>query len=268
MHYIQDLQNTIHINHPLCSATIFKQGAQLISWFPKGASEVFWSADKINYEKGKAFRGGIPVCWPWFGKSKSPSHGFARIMLWELVEQESHANGVILKFTLNDTAKTREIWPHPFKLVLEMSLGLSCEINLHIDASLETTGALHTYLKTDKISQAYITGLGKHYIDALQSGKSCSADNDLIINEEVDRIYTLAMTENKLIDRNRTIHITHKNNNDVVVWNPWIKTSSQLEDMKQNDYKQMVCIETAKINTKFNNNDYLAVKINLINTKE
>lgn len=263
---IKLVKQQIRISHPLCTATILMQGAQLVSWCPKGEAEVLWSADNATYKQGKAFRGGIPICWPWFGKSKSPSHGFARIIPWELIHQKSHTEGVILKFTLSDTAKTRDIWPHHFKLILEMRLGSTCELNLQIDAPLKTTGALHTYLKTDNISQAFITGLGKHYLDTLQCVESCSADNDLIINKEVDRIYTLALSENKLINRDRTIHITHKNNSDVVVWNPWIKTSSQLEDMKQNDYKQMVCIETAKINTTFNNNDYLAVKIKLTNT--
>ncbi len=268
MPYIHDAQNTIHINHPLCTATILKQGAQLISWSPKGLTEVLWSADIDTYNKGNAFRGGIPVCWPWFGKSKSPSHGFARLLPWELEQKENHANGVLLKFTLSDTTQTRAIWPHPFKLTLEIRLGLSCEIHLQITAPIQTTGALHTYLRIDDISKASISGLGKHFTDALQAGKQCSSSDDLAIDAEVDRVYTHSMYQNTLKNEHNTIHVTHSNYSDVVVWNPWIETSSLLEDMKQNDYKKMICIETARINTVFNTNDTLSVKISSIKTKE
>lgn len=93
---------SIEIKHPLFNATILKQGAQLIHFQPVGLQPFFWSANLSTYCDGKPFRGGIPICWPWFGKAQTPAHGFARILPWELIDQENKDNGVVLHWRLCD----------------------------------------------------------------------------------------------------------------------------------------------------------------------
>jgi glucose-6-phosphate 1-epimerase len=259
------MPETLHIDHPLCTATILFQGAQLISWIPTGESDIFWSSNITFYRSGKAFRGGIPICWPWFGKSHSPAHGFARLMPWALTFREDTPECVILEFQLRETPQTLEMWPHAFTLTLRMRLGSTCSVTLHIDAPTPTTGALHTYLRTSDIANSSITGLGSRYLDSLQENTLIITDlSTLEIDDEVDRIYTHSKHENTLTTPEQTIQITHEGYSDVVVWNPWIERSEEIVDMNRDDYHRMVCIETARITRPFELNDYIGFTIDTI----
>jgi glucose-6-phosphate 1-epimerase len=252
----------LHIDHPLCTATILRQGGQLISYIPTGSSDILWSSDISHYKSGKAFRGGVPICWPWFGKAQTPAHGFARLMPWELIRRDDSDNGVHLEFRLTDTPQTREIWPHPFTLILQMHLGITCEIQLHIDAPIPTTGALHTYLSTSDIAHSHIEGLGNSYIDSLQENTMVTAEESMLqIHSEVDRIYTHPQDENILTTTEQTLRLIHQGHSDVVVWNPWIERSAEIADMDRDDYLHMVCIETARITQPFDKHDFIALTI-------
>jgi glucose-6-phosphate 1-epimerase len=256
------MPDILHIDHPLCTAAILYQGGQLIQWSPTGQAPILWSSDLSHYSSGKAFRGGIPICWPWFGKVHSPAHGFARLMPWELVSREDKEDGVHLEFRLIDTPQTREIWPHPFTLILQMHLGTTCQIHLIIDAPLSTTGALHTYLCTSDISHTHVTGLGNTYIDSLQENALITTEESTLqIHSEVDRIYTHPQDENILTTPRHTLHLTHQGHSDVVVWNPWRERCEQIADMDPNDYHHMVCIETARITNPFENHDFLTLTL-------
>jgi glucose-6-phosphate 1-epimerase len=255
----------LHIDHPLCSATILLQGAQLISWIPSGSSEILWSSDISHYKAGKAFRGGIPICWPWFGKAYSPAHGFARLMPWELVKRDDRDDGVHLEFCLTNTPQSTIIWPHPFTLSLQIHLGTTCNIRLNIEAPISTTGALHTYLATTDIAHSFITGLGSHYLDSLEENTMISTEeSSLQIHSEVDRIYIHGESENILTTPKQTLRLVHEGHSDVVVWNPWIERSAEIADMDTNDYRHMLCIETARITKKFAHNGSIALSIEII----
>ena len=254
----------LNISHPLCRATILLQGAQLISWIPSGASEVLWSSDISHYTSDKAFRGGIPICWPWFGKAFSPAHGFARLMLWELVNRDDNTHGVDLEFQLTDTPQSRQIWPHSFTLLLQMHLGTTCEVQLYIQAPIPTTGALHTYLSTSDITHSAISGLGDFYINSLQENTLITAqESTLQIDSEVDRIYTHPQSENILTTPEKILYLTHQGHSDVVVWNPWIERSAEIADMEANDYRHMLCIETARISKPLFPSDTIGLAIKI-----
>lgn len=258
------ITDILNISHPLCRATILLQGAQLISWIPSGASEVLWSSDISHYSSDKAFRGGIPICWPWFGKAFSPSHGFARLMPWELISRDDSNSGVHLEFRLSNSPKTREIWPHPFTLTLQIHLGSTCEIQLNIDAPVPTTGALHTYLTTSDISHSTVSGLGDYYIDSLQKNTHVTTvESTLQIHSEVDRIYTHPQSENTLTTPKKTLQLSHQGQSDVVVWNPWIERSAEIADMEANDYRHMLCIETARISKPLFPSDTIGLAIKI-----
>ena len=47
-----------------------------------------------------AIRGGVPLCYPWFGGVKQPPHGTARLRLWQLSDYDLQANKVRLEFSL------------------------------------------------------------------------------------------------------------------------------------------------------------------------
>jgi glucose-6-phosphate 1-epimerase len=262
--YIKKTAIGFELDHPLFDAIILKQGAQLIHFQPKGGSALFWKADLSTFEAGKAFRGGIPLCWPWFGKAGNPTHGFARIMEWEIVLHVENEEGVQLVFELHDSATTRAIWPYAFFLRLEMNLGREVALTLHINTEKESTGALHTYFSCDAIHNVYVTGLGYHYTDALQNGKRCESEDDMLqVNHALDRIYTQPQSNIVFTDTKRRVSVSQKNHSDVVVWNPWKEGAAKLSDMKKDDYTRMLCVESARISKPFNDDDSLQITIHV-----
>ena len=263
------VREIIHIDHPLCSATILTQGAQLIEWTPTGHKPVLWSTDISYFQTGKAFRGGIPICWPWFGKAQLPAHGFARLMPWALLSHTEDEHGAHLLFELTDTLQTREIFPHSFRLLLQMDVGATCHLDLSIDAPVATTGALHTYFQTSDIAESRVDGLGDRYIDALQENAVIvtSTSKGLTIDRSTDRIYTNPSAITSLITPDQTLHISNQSHSDVVVWNPWIEGSVAIADMNANDYCHMICIETARISTPLCEQSNLSVTIAILASK-
>ncbi len=253
--------NFIHIRHLNCNAIISLQGAQLLQWQPKHEEGVLWSSSLSHFKVGKAFRGGIPICWPWFGKVKAPSHGFARLQVWDLDKKEEAKECVTLVFTLKNTPTTHKLFPHAFLLTLTIVLGKTLSISLLVSCYVETTGALHTYLSSQDIKEEYIYGLGNTYKDALQNHKETLSTEHLNITKEVDRVYTQSLSTTKVVSEKRKITLLHEGYSDIVVWNPWKETSSKLEDMRKDDYLKMFCVETAKITAPIKKNDTLSVHI-------
>ena len=79
----------IEVASSLCNAKIFLQGAQLTQFTPKDQKPLIWVSQDEDYIKGKSIRGGIPICWPWFGvndKQGWPIHGIARTQVWRAEE--------------------------------------------------------------------------------------------------------------------------------------------------------------------------------------
>jgi glucose-6-phosphate 1-epimerase len=183
-------------------------------------------------------------------------------MPWELIKHSSNDEGIELIFELRDSAKTREIWPYGFMTTLKMHLGHDIRISLRINAQMQSTAALHTYLTCKNIFDVKVEGLGAHYNDSLAGGAVCeSYEKALHVSQAVDRIYTQANEVTHLNEHARTLSIVHQNHSDVVVWNPWKEGVMQLADMKEEDYTKMLCIETARISKPLAYDDSLHVRI-------
>ncbi len=131
------------VSHPKVRAAISLQGAHLLAWQPSGAKPAIWLSNNTPFKKGNAIRGGVPICWPWFGPVAKPSHGFARNQPWGLTAHDEDENGVILTFTLKDNEQTRSLWPHAFTLIARFKLGEECEIELESHGDYQATAALH-----------------------------------------------------------------------------------------------------------------------------
>lgn len=111
---LDDLE-LIVIDHPQVKASVALQGAHLLSWKPAGEEEVLWLSNNTPFKQGVALRGGVPICWPWFGPSAQqglPSHGFARNLPWTLEGHDEDDSGVMLTFALQHSAETMKLWPH------------------------------------------------------------------------------------------------------------------------------------------------------------
>ncbi|RWR03771.1 glucose-6-phosphate 1-epimerase [[Pantoea] beijingensis] len=242
----------IVVNHPKVKAAITLQGAHLIAWRPAGEQPVIWLSEKTPYAAGKAIRGGVPICWPWFGPEGEPAHGFARSMPWVLSAHDEDGDGVILTFALESNAQTQKLWPHDFTLFARFRLSDRCEIELEAHGDYNSTAALHTYFAVADIDSVEVSGLGRSFIDKVNSGVTGdSPDGKQTYPNRIDRIYTHPEDCSVISDKvgNRLIEVYHHYHSDVVTWNPGAELSSSMADMADDGYKTFVCVETAHIST-------------------
>ncbi|MCL2895700.1 D-hexose-6-phosphate mutarotase [Brenneria tiliae] len=243
----------IVVEHPQVRAAVALQGAHLLSWQPTGEAPVLWLSDNTAFTEQVAIRGGIPICFPWFGPFSSPNHGFARLLPWEFTSHSEDEHGVQLAFTLRDNAQTREYWPHEFTLIARFTLGKESRIELEAHGDYSITSALHTYFHIGDIGRIAIGGLGEQFIDKVNQGEIAYQQGDLVFTGRTDRIYTHPQTISVINDPalQRTIEVHHAHHSDVVSWNPGAELSHTIGDMTDDGYKTFVCVETARINQPF-----------------
>lgn len=238
----------VRVIHPKATAAVSLFGAHVLSFQPAGKKDTIWMSDKADFTGNKALRGGIPVCWPWFGKAAEPSHGFARNTEWALNEHRENDNGVILSLTLEDTTETRNIWPHAFRAEIQIEIGDTLQVRLITtntdDKPMQIGGALHTYLNIGDIDHTKVSHLGNEFIAA---GIRQPSAGFATFAEEVDRIYLNAERTVIVEDaaNQRRLNVTNDGNNAVVVWNPWQALAASMADMADDGYQTMVCVESA-----------------------
>lgn len=237
------------ISHPKVRAAVALQGAHLLAWQPTGDKPVIWLSNNTPFKTGSAIRGGVPICWPWFGPAAQPSHGFARNHPWNLTAHDEDDNGVILTFTLKDNGQTRKLWPHAFTLIARFKLGEECEIELESHGDYQATAALHSYFQVGDIEQVKVAGLGKPYIDKVAGGAEANLTGDLAFIGQTDRVFTQPDDFSLIKDPSlqRTIEVHHHHMSDVIAWNPGVELSCSMADMANDGYKTMVCVETGRV---------------------
>lgn len=235
----------ILISNHGATALISVYAAQVLSFQPTTECEdLLFLSQKSYYEEGKAIRGGIPVCWPWFGPDPNdrdrPDHGFVRNGLWAILATAAMADNetkVTLQF--QETIQSNNYWRQPFTLDLEILVGNTLTLKLVTrntgDKAFSITQALHAYLQVGDINQVQILGLeDADYLDKLDDSVQKRQSGAVTFLEEVDRIYT--GTQNKwIIDDSsfkRQIKITATSNKTTVVWNPWEATSAKIPDLE------------------------------------
>ena len=243
----------IEIKNSAAEAKIALQGAHIFHYKRADEEQILWLSEVSDFEYGKAIRGGVPICWPWFGFNENknlPQHGFARVSMWEFIKSdESDEKSSSLIFRLTHGSQTLKMWRYKFELELHVTISdkLTMELkttNLDCE-SFVLTQALHTYFKVSHISHALIKGLDKKpYLDAL-TWKNEIQEGDITFNQEVDRVYQEVTDEIILKDENREIHIKNSGSSSTVVWNPWIEKTLRMSAMNENAYEHMLCIESA-----------------------
>lgn len=240
-------------------ATISLLGGQVLSYHPTSTKhDLLFLSHNAYFEQGKAIKGGIPICWPWFAAHPEddtlPFHGFVRNQLWQVESTEQRENGdVIITLIFKDSEQTRKLWPYAFELKQVINIGDKLGIKLFTTntgkQNFDITQALHSYFSVGDISQVNVTGLeNKPYLDKVeQFKKKIQPGQPISIEQEVDRIYQKVDKPLSITDKswNRQIHITHSGSATTVVWNPWIAISRNSKDLEDNDYQRFICVETA-----------------------
>ena len=252
----------IQIDTDKAQAVISVYAGQVLSFKPVNQkADLMFLSTKAYYQAGKAIKGGVPICWPWFGADPEgkgrPAHGFVRNRMWEVIDtQINPSNEVRVVLGLNDTPETLAIWPYSFKLRLEITI--SDTLNLELitqntgDQAFTITQAFHTYFSVQDIHQVSVAGLnGKPYLDKVDGGQQKTQLGEVKINAEVDRIYLNVSNDLTIHDAgmSRQILIRAKGSQTAVVWNPWEKISKEMADLLDDDYLRLICVETTNAAT-------------------
>lgn len=247
----------VEISNALSAGSLALQGAHLLGWAPHAEAPVIWLSPLAKFGPGKSVRGGVPVCWPWFGphgsESGFPAHGFARSLVWEPIEAQSLADGATrLGFRLiaNDASQTQ--WPHATPLEIRYTLGAALEIELLTRNATETPvvigEALHTYFAVSDVRQIRVEGLdGSDYLDKADGGQRKRQTGAITFSGETDRVYLGTEADCLIVDPglNRRIRVEKRGSRSTVVWNPWDEKARRLGDMAEDGYLGMVCVESA-----------------------
>lgn len=248
----------VEIVNDYASAVISLQGAHVLSWIPKGEDDVIWLSDEATFAMGKSVRGGVPICWPWFGAHESetafPAHGFARTVLWSVQQTKALESGETqITFSLDTTeleGKLQPMWPQAtvaeYRITVGNTLTLELITSNHSDVSITIGQALHTYFNIYDISKAAVTGLeGKDYLDKTSGFERKNQAGPITINEEVDRVYLQTADDIVIDDSKRKIRIEKKGSTSTVVWNPWQDVADKMGDLGKEGYRHMLCVESA-----------------------
>ncbi len=251
----------VEIRNELARASIALQGAHVLGFQAAGQQPLIWMSEDAVFAPGKSLRGGVPICWPWFGPhvsdSSLPSHGPARTADWKPVSVSAVEDGSTqLSFDMIPTDKIRSQTGHPLSVQLHVTVGRSLRLALettNLGAEPFTLGeALHTYFQVGDARQIRIEGLdGCEYIDKMDGGKTRAQHGAVGISAETDRIYLGTGDRCRIIDpvMGRSIEIHSEGSASTVVWNPWLETAAKMGDLGEDGYLHMVCVETANAAT-------------------
>ena len=248
----------VSVTSPDAAGEMYLQGAHVTSWRPAGAAEVLFVSAQSRWENGVAIRGGVPICFPWFGgragDPKAPSHGLVRAKAWQLDGIRQAGGAVTASMSTASDEGTKEWLPSDFRLEHRVTFGRE----LHMELVLKNTGtaalrfeeALHTYFRVGDIEKARVRGLdGMQYTDKTDSRRMKVQQGDVVITSETDREYLDTPHAVELDDPalRQRIRITNENSRTTVVWNPWEHKAKALADLRDDEWTQMICVETCNV---------------------
>ncbi|MDF1880531.1 D-hexose-6-phosphate mutarotase [Sulfurimonas sp. MAG313] len=245
---IDELQY-LHIQTNQSSIKIALQGAHIFDFKVQGKKSLLYLSKTARFEKGFPIRGGVPICWPWFGPHSHdtclPNHGFARISLWEHVKTEVLSEDKTkITLRLNSSNKTLSLWPFEFSLSYEIYISDILELHLISkntgDKDFVFSQALHTYLNIDDISTTKLKGLeNTNFYNKVDDTYNNIQEGPVSFKEEVDRVYEGVHNTLKI----QNIKVETLGSNTVVIWNPGKELTQKMPDLSS--YTDMLCIESA-----------------------
>lgn len=242
----------LDIENAYATATISLPGGQVLSFKPKhdGRERLFIS-DKAVMDGSKPVRGGVPVCWPWFGAHSSeasfPAHGYVRTRTWNFVRNDDHDDYTRIVLEAPDTK-------HPgfdgeATLQLEVLVGRELTLKLHTRNTgavpCRLTMALHTYFSVADVRNCRLEGLRGKYRDKTRNWAVFETPEPYGFSEETDRVHLHAAPELRLVEPQCTTTIRSGGHDSIVVWNPWTTGVGNFADMDSQGWVRMLCVETA-----------------------
>lgn len=249
---------TAHIENDLATASISLFGGQVMTWQPKQATDpVLWMSPLAKFDAKTAIRGGVPICWPWFGKHPStataPSHGYARLCAWELDRITSLADGrTEVVMSLPQSAQSGNHRLADLSLSARVLIGNSLEVALTTHnksaAQARITEGFHTYFHVSDIVDVQVTGLNDcEYVDLVDNDRRRRQAGAIGFAGEVGRVFVSCGRTCAIEDRRlgRLIRVESTGSQSIAVWNPGLDTASKMADLGSEGWRTMVCVETA-----------------------
>ncbi len=247
----------LKIKTPGSTAEIYLNGAHVAHFQKNGEPPLIFMSCKSYFAPGKAIRGGVPICFPWFGnRDGEPSHGFARSTEWQLVKTSATTDGKVSAHFALPKIPGREVWNNlRTEFIVTVAETLTMELiatNESCSETLEVENCLHTYFQVGDIGSITVSGLeNAPFLDFAngENGAQKSAENAAIkIQRETNRAYfntadTVEIRDEKL---KRTIRVEKSNSHSTVVWNPWT-TQKLPDDFDSAEHQTMVCVESGNV---------------------
>jgi len=250
----------LRVDGPAARAEIYLHGATVTEWAPRGGGPVLWVSRASRFAHDAAIRGGVPICFPWFGAQaghpESPSHGFARLSEWSIVGAENDGEDVIVRLRLTDEdVAGASPWPYRFEAIFTVVVGsrlsLSLQVTNRSGEAVTFEEALHAYFDVRDIRDTEVTGLEQTpFLDRLAETEPVPGEPDPVrFGSPTDRIYlgTRARTTVRDVEGGRSVLISKDGSDSTVVWNPWIDNARAMADFGDDEWKRMVCVEVCNI---------------------
>jgi glucose-6-phosphate 1-epimerase len=245
----------LKISTPRSEAEIYLHGAHITHFQKNGEPPLLFLSRQSKFAADKAIRGGIPICYPWFGSREGEAaHGFARVSPWEFLEGATTPDGTVrVRLGLPQKSLKPEWSGLKTEFIVTVADTLTMElVTTNTGKALEIEECLHAYFHVGDIGAVSITGLqGASYLDNAADGNGeRKTDNDAVlkITKETNRLYLNTTSAVEIRDEKfrRQIRVEKWNSQSTVVWNPW--TTQKLgDDFDQAQYQNMVCVESGDI---------------------
>lgn len=252
----------LRVESPAASAEIYLHGAHVTRWVPAGQAPVLWLSEASRFTSRTPIRGGVPLCFPWFGPNAghpdAPSHGFARVSRWELVEAKDDGAFVTVTLSLSGAPEAMtSVWPYRTDLLYTVVIGATLTLSLQVtnrdDEAITYEEALHTYLSVRDIRETVVAGLeGTGFIDKIAGGVTMPGETGPVrVRTATDRVYpgTTARTVVTDPEAGREVTIGKQGSSTTVVWNPWQERAAEMSDFGDDEWTCMVCVETCNTGT-------------------
>lgn len=244
----------VNVTSDWSAAEIYLHGAHVMHFQKNGEPPVLFMSKASRFEHDSPIRGGIPIILPWFGSREGhPAHGFARLQDWELIKTSENNGAVSLRFRMPSCAAAAEFPAFSVEFTVTVSQALTCELLItnKSQQNFSFEDCLHTYFNVGDVSQISVTGLkGTDYLDQMENFARKRETNDQIkITCETDRIYLNTAATVEILDAklNRRIRIAKSGSRSTVLWNPWVDKSKRMPDFGDDEFHNMVCVESCNV---------------------
>ena len=248
----------VRVTSRAATGEIYLHGAHVTSWSPEGAEEVLFLSSASKWKDGMAIRGGVPICFPWFGDKaddrSAPAHGFVRTKSWSLESIASSTDAVTVNMSTVSDETTKRWWPADFRAVYRASFGAELKLELEVhnmdSRAVHFEEALHAYFKVGDVRSARMKGLDAvHYLDKTDHYRERVQQGDVEITSETDCVYLDTECPLELSDPvlGRHIHVAKQNSRTTVIWNPWSEKAKAMSDLGSDQWTEMLCIETSNV---------------------